>query len=205
MRRRHKLALVVLILALVPLAALLRMLRYGLSAQDQPTALEHALARALRHYAVPAELRDRKNPVPLTADVLAEARAHFADHCATCHGNDGKGDTAIGRNLYPKAPDMTRPETQSQGDGELFATIENGVRLTGMPGWGDGSAASAYASWTLVHFIRHMPKLTTAELQEMRELNPKSREEWEQAQEERRFLAGEGADAPAPKPAGHKH
>jgi mono/diheme cytochrome c family protein len=185
---------------------LIRTLRYGFSAQDEPTRIEHALARAMRHYAVPSELRDRRNPVPLTPEVLAEARAHFADHCAVCHGNDGKGDTAIGRNLYPKAPDMTLHETQSLSDGELFATIENGIRLTGMPGWGDGTAQSAYGSWTLVHFVRHLPKITEAELLEMRELNPKSREEWEQEQEEKRFLeGGEGEQAPAPSPGTHRH
>jgi mono/diheme cytochrome c family protein len=31
---------------------------------------------------------------------------HFADHCATCHANDGGGDTSFGKGLYPKPPDM---------------------------------------------------------------------------------------------------
>jgi mono/diheme cytochrome c family protein len=133
----------------------------------------------MRHYATPSDLRDRKNPVPLTPEVLAEARAHFADHCAQCHGNDGRGQTVIGQALYPKAPDMRHPETQSQSDGELFATIENGIRLTGMPAWGDGTAASARGSWTLVHFIRHLPNLGEEEIAEMVKLNPKTRAEWE--------------------------
>jgi mono/diheme cytochrome c family protein len=177
MRRRSAIGGAVVLVAIAALALLVSTLRYGLSAQDEPTRVEHVLARALRHYAVPAELRRRKNPVPLTPEVIADARAHFADHCATCHGNDGKGDTAIGKNLYPKAPDMTRAETQEMSDGALFATIENGIRLTGMPGWGNGTAESAYGSWTLVHFIRHLPKLTAEELEEMKELNPKSRQE----------------------------
>lgn len=209
MRRRAKIASALLLLAVsAALALLLSTLRYGLSAQDEPTRVEHVLARAMRHYAVPSDLRGRKNPVPATREVLAEARAHFADHCAVCHGNDGKGQTAIGWNLYPKAPDMTLPETQSQSDGELFATIENGIRLTGMPGWGNGTAESAYASWTLVRFIRHLPKITEEELAGMRELNPKSREEREQEQEERRFLEGgegEKDSSPKPKPSTHHH
>lgn len=206
MRRPAKITAVLLLGALAAVAVLARTLRNGFSAQDEPTRIEHVLARATRHYAVPSDLRGRRNPVALTPEVLAEARAHFADHCAVCHGNDGKGQTTIGRGLYPKAPDMTLSETQSQSDGELFATIENGIRLTGMPGWGEGTAESAYASWTLVHFIRHLPKITEAELTEMRELNPKSRAEWQQEQEEKRFLeGGEGDKAPAPKPGAHRH
>lgn len=154
------------------------MVRTGLSAHDEPTRMEAFLARRARHWAVPAELRNAKNPLPLTATVLEEGRAHFADHCATCHGNDGKGD-ALGKQMYPKAPDMTLAATQSMSDGELFAIIENGVRLTGMPGFGSGTADSAYGSWSLVHFIRHLPKLTEAEIAAMRKLNPKSPAEWE--------------------------
>src|SRR5467141_1262563 len=57
-------------------------------------------------------------------------------HCATCHGNDGRRQTDIGRNMYPKAPDMRRARTQDLTDCELFSIIKNGIRLTGMSAWG---------------------------------------------------------------------
>ena len=172
--------------------ALAHMLRHGFSARDEPTRVEVLLARAMRHYAVPADLRGRTNPSALTPALLAEAKAHFADHCASCHGNDGRGQTSIGQRLYPRTPDMTRPATQSQSDGELFATIENGIRLTGMPAWGDGSAKSAQDSWALVHFIRHLPQLTPEEAEAMKALNPKTREEWQAEAEAEAFLKGGG-------------
>ncbi len=165
-------------------------MRSGLSTHDDPPVVEVVLARTLRALAVPSDLRGRKNPVPLTSEVLAEGRAHFADHFAGCHGNDGKGQTAMGPNFYPKVPDMTLPDTQSQRDGALFATIENGIRLTGMPAWGDGSAESARGSWTLVHFIRHLPRISPEELEEMEALNPRPRSEWEAESEAREFLEG---------------
>ena len=195
MNRRFKIVLVmVAILSLLCLVSVFRMLRYGFSAHDEPTAFEAFAARQMRHWAVPADLRDAKNPLPPTPEVLAEARAHFADHCATCHGNDGKGKTALGSRMYPRTPDMTLPATQSMSDGELFATIENGIRLTGMPGFGSGTADSAYGSWTLVHFIRHLPKLSREEIAEMEALNPKSPEEWEALKEEEEFLSGGGME-----------
>jgi cytochrome c len=179
-------------------------LRHGISARAEPTRAEILIARAMRHAAVPKDLRTRANPLPLTAPVLEEAKAHFADHCASCHGNDGRGQTAIGQGLYPRAPDMTRPETQSLGDGEIFAIIENGVRLTGMPAWGDGTPASANASWALVHYIRHLPRLTPEEAEAMARLNPKSREEWQADSEADAFLRGGSAAEVAP-PAPHAH
>lgn len=197
MRRR---ALVILVIAAVALAAgallMHNTMSYGFSANDQPTRIESMMASMMRHYSAPADLRDARNPIPLTPKILDEARAHFADHCATCHGNDGKGKTEMGPHFYPKVPDMTLPATQSQSDGELFATIENGVRMSGMPGWGDGTAESARGSWTLVHFIRHLPEITPAELTEMEKLNPMTPDEMEESKKEEQFLQG-GEAAPA--------
>ena len=162
--------------------------RHGVSARDEPTRLEAFLARQMRRLAIPSGLRTRTNPVPPTPDALARARAHFADHCASCHGNDGRGRTALGRNLYPKAPDMTLPPTQGLSDGELYAIIENGVRADGHAGLGPEDDAE---TWELVHFIRKLPSLTAAELEEMKDLNPKTRREHEEDEEIRRFLSGE--------------
>lgn len=198
MRRPFKIAAIVAaVLALLAVVLGVSMLRYGFSTHDEPSRIEHLMARTARSLSVPADLRDAKNPVPLSPAVLAEARAHFADHCASCHGNDGKGQTTLGQHFYPRSPDMTLRETQDLSDGELFATIENGIRLTAMPGWGDGSAQSGYGSWSLVHFVRHLPKLTPEEIAEMEGLNPRTPEEWAQMQAEREFLAGSEAPAPA--------
>jgi cytochrome c553 len=191
------LGMVVLIAGLMSL----RVIRRGFSTHDEPSAIEVFAARTMRSWSVPSDLRGADNPLPLSDAVLSEARAHWADHCASCHGNDGKGKTVLGERMFPPAPDMTLAATQDQSDGELFAVIENGIRLTGMPGWGDGTAQSAYGSWSLVHFIRRLPTLTTEEIAEMEALNPKSPEEWEQIQAERAFL--EGGSLPPAAAGGH--
>jgi len=183
----------VLLGMIIGLCLFIRAVRYGFSAHDEPMAMEAFMAGRMRHWSVPAGLHTMKNPVPLTPEVLTEARAHFADHCASCHGNDGKGQTEIGQHLYPRSPDMTLAETQSLSDGEIFSTIENGVRLTGMPGWGEGTASSAYGSWTLVHLIRHLPKLTPDEIAEMKAMNPISPSEMKEKTQEENFLEGNDA------------
>ncbi len=187
----------VIILGLVAFA----LIRHGVSARDQPLAAEALAARFMRHLATPQAYRDMRNPMEATPTVLTEARAHFADHCASCHANDGSGQTEIGKNLYPKAPDMRQDDTQSLSDGELFSIIHNGIRLTGMPAWGDGSPEKDQDSWKLVHFIRHLPKLSPEELTEMRRLNPKSPDEVKEEDEAEKFLQGE--DSPSPPPEHH--
>lgn len=199
---RFKIGLaIILVVVAGAVTAVALLLQHGFSARDQPTAVEAFVARRLRHLAVPRSARQAKNPVPARPAVLAEARAHFADHCALCHGNDGSGQTEIGKNLYPKAPDMRQADTQALSDGELFYIIHNGIRLTGMPAWGEDPPEEDLDSWKLVHFIRHLPKISPEELEEMKKLNPKSPQELEEEEEIEKFLRGE--DSPATQPQSH--
>ncbi len=170
--------------------------RGGIGARPEPSRLEAALARRVRSLAIPGRARDRPNPLPETPETLAQGRAHFADHCASCHADDGSGDTPLGRGLYPRAPDMRRPETQRLSDGEIFWIIENGVRFTGMPAWAEPRQEAE--SWALVRFIRHLPSLTPEEKLEMEQANPRSLEAWREKEDDERFLRGEEpAGAPA--------
>jgi mono/diheme cytochrome c family protein len=207
MTRRLKWALLVSLGAVavaVSAVAALAWWAQGFSARPEPPALEKRVARRLRALSRPREVKGLVNPVPPTPEALSEARAHFADHCASCHGNDGRGRTEIGQHLYPRAPDMTGPDTQSLTDGEIFHAIKYGVRLTGMPASGaEGSKEDDLATWKLVHFIRHLPALAPGEVQEMEKLNPKGPEEMMSREDEDAFLAGQ---APAPaRPAVHQH
>jgi mono/diheme cytochrome c family protein len=179
-------------------------IRRGFSARDDPSAVETYLAKRARHLSIPASGRNAKNPFAPTAEVLSEARTHFADHCAICHGNDGSGKTQIGQNLYPKAPDMRLSGTQNLTDGEIYYVIHNGIRLTGMPAW--GTEEKDEDSWKLVVFIRHLPHLTPAEEREMEALNPKSPGEKQEEQEEELFLNERQPGNQAPKrPTHHNH
>jgi mono/diheme cytochrome c family protein len=174
----------------------------GVSAKEQPGRVEEFVARRVRSMAIARRAASLTNPVAYSAEVIADGRAHFADHCAICHANDGSGKTAIGEGLWPKAPDMRQPPTQNLTDGELFWIIENGIRFTGMPAWSTDSKEGEEASWRLVHFIRHLPKLTAEEIEEMESLNPKPPSEIRQEIEEELRSGKQPAATPA-KP--HKH
>jgi mono/diheme cytochrome c family protein len=182
------LAATLLVAALAILGAA-SLLHNGLSSRATPTSFEAMLARNARHMAIPADARKQQNAVAASPDNLRDARLHFADHCAMCHGNEGTGDTLIGKGLYPKPPDLRAAETQKLSDGELFWIIENGVRFTGMPAFG-GSHGSQEDSWKLVRFIRHLPQLSNDERMEMERNNPKGPEDRTEEKEEEDFLRG---------------
>jgi mono/diheme cytochrome c family protein len=189
MTRGNLILLLVVVAIGLAIAAAASLLHNGLSARAKPTQMEAMLARSARHMAIPSNARATRNPVPTSAESLRDARMHFADHCATCHANDGRGDTMIGQGLYPKPPDLRLAETQKLSDGELFWIIENGVRFTGMPAFG-GHHGTQEDSWKLVLFIRHLPQLAADERIEMERYNPKGPEDREEEQEEQDFLQG---------------
>lgn len=184
----------------------LAMMSTGFSARPEPGSLEAYGALTIRNLAIGWKTRGLNNPFQRAPDVIASGREHFADHCASCHANDGSGETTLGRGLYPRAPDMRLARTQDLSDGALFYIIENGVRLTGMPAWSTGEPSGESASWVLVHFIRHLPELSEPELKAMADLNPVSPQSVRQRMMEEQFLGG-GAEqsGTTPPPSPHKH
>jgi len=177
------------------------MMHRGFSTRTPPGAMETTLATTMRGAAIPSRYRSMRNPVAASPDVMREGMEHWADHCAACHANDGSGDTMYGKTMYPRPPDMRRRETQDMSDGELYYTIQNGIRLSGMPAFGS-PGDNDLDSWKLVAFIRHLPSLAQGEEMEMEKMNPKSPDEMEEEQQEENFLQG-GSTSAAPSPSHH--
>ena len=181
---------------------------HGFSAREQPSWMERTMALNARKIATPADAKSLANPrQQQTAEMIAEADEHFVEHCSICHGIDGRGDTNIGRNLYPKVPDMSQQDTQQLSDGELYYIISNGIRLTGMPAW--GSEDKPEAIWDLVSLIRRLPKLFPEELQRLQNAAREAGGELsEQAPEDERKETQESSKERTAKPKHthtHKH
>jgi mono/diheme cytochrome c family protein len=177
------------------------MMHRGFSTREAPGSAETALAETMRDGAIPSRYKSMKNPITTTPDILREGMAHWADHCATCHANNGSGETMYGKTMYPRPPDMRKQDTQEMSDGELYYTIKNGIRLSGMPAFG-APGDDDMDSWKLVAFIRHLPSLPQSEEQEMGKMNPKSPQEMEEEKEEENFL-NSGSAPSQPQPSHH--
>jgi mono/diheme cytochrome c family protein len=65
----------------------------------------------------------------------ADGAAVFEKKCATCHGKDGKGATAMGKKLQIK--DLATPEIQAKSDAELEGKVAAGNAEKKMPSFKD--------------------------------------------------------------------
>jgi mono/diheme cytochrome c family protein len=165
-------SLILCALAVAAAAYGLILVRRGFSALATPSAIEELAATTARRLAVPSAYRQLRNPIGPSTENIREGMEHFSYHCAPCHSNDGSGQTVFGRGLYPKPPDLRAAGTQNKSDGELYYTIDDGVRLSGMPAF--SGTHTAAQTWRLVLFIRHLPQITAEELNEMKGWDPKS-------------------------------
>lgn len=204
MKRRRIFSLLLLAIFIVAVGYGIVLTRRGFSARATPSLIEKFAARTARKMAVPSEYRQLHNPVTASHENVQAGMEHFSDHCATCHANDGGGNTLFGNGLYPKPPDMRMAETQNKSDGELYYTIEDGIRLSGMPAFGEDDATGGDTdTWKLVLFIRHLPNLSIVELNQMRQLNPKTEQDRQEEKDEEEFL--NGGQAPKSSPGEHHH
>ncbi len=149
------LVLVLLVLLLIAAGVIFAAYQFSLSALNEPARVETYLATRAKLWIVGRSARGPLPPAPPNNKTsLAIGQMVFGGECAACHGNDGRTPTDIGRWMYPRTLDLTSPEVQQWSDAELFWIIKNGIRLSGMPGF--GKIHSDEQIWHLVHYVRSL-------------------------------------------------
>ena len=130
-------------------------LSFDISALPEPGKFETSVANEAKNLLVQRETRRTKpRELSVTAAAMDNAQNIFGSECSSCHG-DGRTPSDIGRGMYPRAPDLGSAEGQHWSDAELFWIIHNGIRLTGMPGF--GKQLSDEETWSLVRYLRTLP------------------------------------------------
>jgi mono/diheme cytochrome c family protein len=123
-----------------------------------PLPLERFLARKALHAAMDPEVG---KPSPLPADepnLLAGAHVYQAQ-CAVCHGRLGQPEPAVAQGMFPHPPQLLPPRKGVTDDevGETYWKVKNGIRLTGMPGY--GASLSDPEMWQVSLLLLHADKL----------------------------------------------
>lgn len=95
-----------------------------------------------------------RNPLPASAEVRAQGRQVFQEHCTTCHGSEGQGDGPAAAALHPKPADLTAAHVDDHTDGTLFWWLTHGIPGTAMPAWEE--TLSETARWSAIHYIRSL-------------------------------------------------
>lgn len=132
-------------------------MQFDLSALQRPGKAETFLATQAKRILI---YKNSRSGIPSPPNNLPasieQGETLYGTDCAMCHGSDGHTLTDNGRWMYPRASDLTSASVQQYSDPELFWIIKNGIRFSGMPGF--GKVESDEHIWDLVRYIRTLPR-----------------------------------------------
>ena len=152
MRQRILWAIVVLAVAPIGIA----LMRFNLTALHEPGPAETRLANMSKRYFIYRASRHGIPPRPQdTKASIERGGSHYGLDCGVCHADDGRAQRPPGQWMYPRASDLTSKQGQSYSDQELFWIIQNGIRFTGMPAFGDGETPDHVGD--LVNYVPTFP------------------------------------------------
>jgi mono/diheme cytochrome c family protein len=152
MRSRMAWAIFVLVVVLIVIA----LMSFNLTALREPGPVETRVANLSKRYFIYRAGRHGIPPRPQdTKASIERGGSHYGLDCSICHADDGRSQRTPGLWMYPRASDLTSKQVQSYSDQELFWIIQNGIRFTGMPAFGNVETPDHV--WDLVNYVRTLP------------------------------------------------
>jgi thiosulfate dehydrogenase len=119
---------------------------------------ERLLARSALHARISREM---PKTVPIASDESSYRAGVeiYRQDCAVCHGLPGEEPAAIARGMFPRPPQLFRGKGVTDDEpGETYWKVENGVRLTGMPGF--EKSLSETQMWQVSLLLANADKLS---------------------------------------------
>ena len=148
-----RLRIVWTIVAVVVVLIVIVLMRFNLSALPEPGRFETRVTTLAKRFLIGRASEHGIPPRP--ADKRASVSAggtHYGLDCSVCHSDNGRGQTPLAQGMYPRVADLTSQRVQSYSDQELFWIIQNGIRLSGMPAFGNVETEDHI--WDLVNYVR---------------------------------------------------
>ena len=128
------------------------------AAADPPIMFEKKLAKMALHARIDREA-PKRDAASFTAADLASGAGIYVKNCAFCHGLPGQPPSVAGKGMFPVAPQLFDPKETVTDDpaGVTFWKVQNGIRLTGMPGF--KSALSETQMWQVSSLLARADQL----------------------------------------------
>ncbi|WP_427308288.1 c-type cytochrome [Cupriavidus sp. H39] len=96
------------------------------------------------------------SPAGFSVDTIALGARVYAQHCAGCHGIDGRGEGPLAASLAQWPPTLASPLLARRADGELFWHVLAGMRdrqgRTTMPAFGD--RLGDREAWAVIDYMK---------------------------------------------------
>jgi len=123
-----------------------------------PMPFERKLAKTALH----AYLDKMQHPQPLVpadeGNLIAGAKV-YKEQCATCHGLPGEPQSAVAKGMFPDPPQLFKGVGVTDDEPwETYWKVENGIRMTGMPGF--KAQVGEKEIWQVTMLVKNADKIT---------------------------------------------
>lgn len=127
-----------------------------------PMPFEKKMAKLALHARLNAEAPKDVPIQPDEPNLTAGAKIYVED-CAFCHGLPGQASPAAAKGMFPEPPPLFDPRHGMVTDdppGSIYWKVDNGIRMTGMPGF--GKSLSSTQMWQVTLLLNKADKLPDA-------------------------------------------
>jgi thiosulfate dehydrogenase len=147
---------------LIPAAIGFGYFRFGyapVATASAPMPFEKNMARMALKARIQQEAPKTAPPVPADEVSLTKGAALYVQNCAFCHGLPHKEATAAAKGMSPNPPQLFEKDEMVTDDpaGATYWKISNGIRMTGMPGFGEMLTTNQV--WQITQLLSHADKL----------------------------------------------
>src|SRR5262249_8681107 len=127
---------------LIPAVAGYCYFRYGyapVATSSAPMPFEKSMARMALHARIQKEAPKKEAPLPANELNLSQGANVYVENCAFCHGLPDQKATMAAKGMFPLPPQLFSKDEMVTDDpvGVTYWKVFNGIRMTGMPGFGE--------------------------------------------------------------------
>jgi len=139
---------------------------YNISAKDKHWAVTDKLLEITRERSIAARSGNINVPTNLADEkMISNGAKNYDAMCSQCHLAPEMQATELNLGLYPKPPVFYLQNHVEHQATETFWTIKNGLKLTGMPAWGDFHTDKQM--WEMVAFLDQLNGMTEKQYDEL--------------------------------------
>ncbi len=136
---------------------------YNVAADDPHTRLFSSLLETARDRSIEARSASIALPKLDEPEMVARGAGLYSEMCVSCHLAPGIDESELRAGLYPQPPKLV--EYGASDPKEAFWIVKHGIKMTAMPAWGVSHDDAAL--WDLVSFLRAMPKMSSAQYEQL--------------------------------------
>lgn len=127
-----------------------------------PMPFEKTMAGMALHARIDKEAPKKAPPVPVDETNLTQGASLYVQNCSFCHGLPGQKASLAAKGMFPPPPQLFEKDEMVTDDpvGVTYWKVSNGIRMTGMPGFGE--TLSTNQVWQISLMLANADKLLPA-------------------------------------------